>query len=258
MAAPEPIPYRPIPPRGAAYQMEVPPVDAFGQRLTVNTAIDESETVWHFRSGWNVAALNCLAPGDEIITSAYGEFLRGFPNGLRSANQAIDRKFREDYSSSREALLAREEHATQVYNYFAMPGARADFCAAARVVAGQFANYEGDNVKEFAAANLPLLENAFLRFFEEYEEYERLSADWDSQYGTRYGQSQPGYVAIYGNGLTTVGSTLASQQEPAGAVIDVDTGAAIPVIPVDDGNTVSTPVVQPLSNEPVQGTSVAQ
>ncbi len=245
----EAIPYRPIPPRGAAYMMEIPRSNGAGVRETINFGLDEYETVWHFRSGWNVAALNCLGPQDEAITSAYGEFLRRFPRGLASANREMERKFRRDHSSSRAAIRAREEHSTQVYNYFALPGARADFCAAARHIASQFPSYEGDDVKDYAALNLPLLENAFESFFAAYEEYEQLSAEWDRQYGAQYGASQPGYVAIYGSREETVGSALMTDQpETLGEVLDPDTGALIPLIPAGEGN-VRTPVVQPLPDD---------
>ncbi len=248
----ESVPYRPLPPRGAAYQMEVPTQNAAGEWLTINYGLGEDETVWHFRSGWNVAALNCLGPQDEIITSAYGDFLRGFPNGLRSTNSRLDQQYRREHSSSRAAIRAREQHSTRVYNYFALPGARADLCAAARQIATEFGSYEGRDVKALAALYLPVLEQAYIRFFSEYAEYQRLSADWDRQYGAQYGASQPGYVAIYGNGGSTgsVASSLISGQapEPIGSVIDPETGEAVPVIPVDEGS-ISTPVVQPIPQE---------
>jgi len=249
----EPVPYRPIPPAGSPYVMTVPERNSAGERLTVNHGIDEHEAVWHFRSGWNVAALNCLGPNNEIINTSYSAFLRAFPNGLRASNDTMERRFRDLTGSSRAAIRAREEHSTQVYNYFALPGARANFCAAARQIATDFGNWEGDNVREYAAVHLPLLESAFLRFFDEYESYQQLSADWDRQYGQRYGASQPGYVAVWGaQGMPTSGvssSLIAGEAQPAvGAVIDPDTGASIPVVPVSDA-VVSTPVVQLLPAE---------
>ncbi len=231
----EPIPYRPVPPAGAPYVMDIPRLNADGVRVTVNHALDEQEAVWHFRSGWNVAALNCLGPDDEVINTAYGQFLSRFPNGLASSNRAMDQFYRRQASSSREALRLREAHATQVYNYFALPGARRDFCNAARLIANEFPNYVGDDVKDYAVANLPLLESAFERFFSEYERYEQLSAEWDREYGAEYGASQPGYVAVYGAEGSGVAASLISGTQPS-----------------SDG-AVSTPIVQPLPNSVLQG-----
>ena len=245
----EPIPYRPIPPRGAAYRMDIPARNAAGQRLTVNHDLDESETVWHMRSAWNVAALNCLGPNDKQITDAYGAFLKKFPNGLAAANRELDQRYRNQFGAGNAGIRAREEHSTQVYNYFTLPGARTDLCAVARQVAADFENWEGDDVKAYSALHLPLFEKTYLDFFDEYERYQTASAEWDRLYGAEYGASQPGYVAIYGSQTRSVGEALLTGQPQAtGQVIDSNTGSAVPVVPVPDG-TVQTPVVQPLAGQ---------
>ncbi len=224
----------------------MPAKNASGEWLTINHGLDETETVWHLRSAWNVAALNCLGPEDQVIVDAYGDFLRSFPNGLASANRALDQRFREEVGGGTQAIRARETHSTQVYNYFTQPGARADLCAVARQISVEFPNWEGDQVKDYAAAHLPLFENALVQFFEAYEEYQQLSGEWDRQYGAQYGASQPGYVAIYGSQQRTVGEALVGDQpEVAGTVIDPDTGVAVPIVPVPE-NAVRTPVIQPI------------
>jgi hypothetical protein len=215
--------------------MTIPRLNADGVRVTINHGLDEQESVWHFRSGWNVAALNCLGPDNEVINTSYGQFLNRFPNGLASSNRAMDQHFRQQSSSSRAGLLAREAHATQVYNYFALPGARRDFCNAARQIATEFPSYVGDDVKAYAVANLPRLESAFERFFAEYERYEQLSAEWDREYGAQYGASQPGYVAVYGARGSGVASSLLAGQQP------------------NSDGAVSTPIVQPIPNSALQG-----
>jgi hypothetical protein len=215
--------------------MDIPRRNADGVRVTVNYGLDEHETVWHLRSGWNVAALNCLGPDDEQINTAYGQFLKRFPNGLASANRELDRRYRQQVSSTNAAIRLREAQSTRVYNYFAIPGARTDFCNAARQIASEFASYTGDDVKAFAMANLPRLESAFERFFADYERYEQLSAAWDREYGAEYGASQPGYVAVYGARGSGVAASLLAGQQPS-----------------SDGS-VSTPIVQPLPNSAIQG-----
>jgi hypothetical protein len=243
----EVIPYRPIPPSGATYVMDVPPLGLDGQRITINSNLDEDGTLWHFRSAWNVAALNCMDATEGPILEGYGSFLKKYRRALSAANTAIDQRFRREYGSRTEAVKAREAYMTQVYNYFALPPARAEFCNAALQVANEFLLAQPDDPKAFAAAALPRYEAAFLNFFRQYEQYRVDSAAWDARYGERYGASQPGYVAVHSVSVPTVASTLVDLNAPAptGEVVDPETGARIPIIPAP-ADTISTPVVQPV------------
>lgn len=247
---PEPVPPRPVPPGGAPYVYELPARDGDGRWITVNSALDDLQTVWNFRAGWNVAALNCTQPEDHQITPAYGAFLIRFQRQLASINTSLDQRYRRAEGSTRAATRAREAAMTQTYNYFAQPAARSGFCAAARAIAAQWhasppavADLHG-----FARAGLSMLEEAFLQFFDQYAQYQVLSAEWDRQYGAQYGASQPGYVAVYGVEAGGVAASLIAGEVPAPsgtAAIDPLTGLAVPVIPAGEGQ-VSTPIVQPL------------
>jgi hypothetical protein len=247
----EAVPNRPIPPGGASYVMEIPPLRADGIRQTVNTGLDPDQTLWHFRSGWNVAALNCLDPEHEQpILLGYGAFLRQFQRKLSTTNTAIDARFRRQYGSRNDAIKAREAFMTQVYNYFALPPARGDFCNVVLGIANEFAATPPEDANQFAAAGLPRMEQAFERFFRAYEQYRIDSAAWDARYGAQYGASQPGYVAVHDLTAPGVGASLtsATEPQPAGEVVDPDSGARIPVIPVEEG-TIATPVVQPVPQQ---------
>jgi multidrug efflux pump subunit AcrA (membrane-fusion protein) len=222
----EPIPYRPIPPGGAPYVMVIPGKNAAGQRITVNTGIDEQQAVWHFRSGWNVAALNCTGPDDGQIIAAYGGFLTRFERQLATINTALDARARAQAGSTRAGTRAREEQLTQVYNYFAQPAARGDFCAAARAISAQWVATPSAELNGYAVANLALMENAFEQFFTAYERYRTESAAWDARYGVQYGASQPGYVVVHGT--------------PSNVIA--------PASMVATEGTVSTPVVQPVAS----------
>ncbi len=243
----EAIPYRPLPPPQADYAMSIPLKDAAGQRITVNSGLDANETIWHFRSGWNVAALNCTRAEHAAVTDGYAAFLNRYSRGLAAANTALDADFRRSAGSTRAGLLAREQHMTSVYNYFASPAARAEFCNAALAVANGMAAAPSTDLAGFASSGLAEYEAAFGRFYTAYEEYQRASADWDSRYGARYGASQPGWVAVHGNGA----SSLTAQDQPLtiSTVIDPVSGAAIPVVPVDESAS-GTPVVQPVPTRP--------
>ena len=99
---------------------------------------------------------------------------------------------------------------------------------------------------------LALIDTVFERFFQAYEQYRIDSAAWDARYGAQYGASQPGYVAVHDLTAPSVGASLTTSAAPnqAGEVVDPDSGARIPVIPVEEKGTISTPVVQPV---PAQG-----
>jgi hypothetical protein len=229
--------------------MVLPPMEANGQRATVNSNLDEDSTLWHFRSGWNVAALNCLDASEaEPILEGYRTFLTKYRRQLSAANTAIDQRFRREHGSrGNEAIKAREAYMTQVYNYFALPPARADFCNVALQIANEFLAAQPEDPKAFAAAALPRYETAFQNFFRQYNQYQVDSAAWDVRYGERYGASQPGYVAVHSITMPSVATSLVNLNapEPAGEVVDEETGARIPIIPVPDEN-VTTPVVQPV------------
>ena len=113
---------------------------------------------------------------------------------------------------------------TQVYNYFAQPGASGDFCAAARAVSAQWLATPPADLNAYGVANLALFENAFERFFVAYESYQVESAAWDNRYGVQYGASQPGYVAVHGTPSDVVETS-----------------------PTSSEGAVATPVVQPVA-----------
>ena len=230
--------------------MDIPPVGAGGMRQTVNAGLSEDETLWHFRSGWNVAALNCLDAEHQPILDGYGAFLKKFQRKLTATNTAIDAQFRRENSSRNDAIKAREAFMTQVYNYFAMPPARADFCNVMLGIANEYITAPPEDANLFAAYGLSRIEAVFERFFRAYEQYRVDSSAWDARYGVQYGASQPGYVAVHALGSPGVGASLSDSTapEPAGEVLDPDTGARIPVIPVPE-TTVQTPVVQPVQEQ---------
>ena len=237
--------------------MEIPEKNVFGKRRTVNRGLSEDETVWHFRSAWNVAALNCTAAQYEPILTAYSAYISDHADALGEVNNRIDREYRREADTRRNGMLAREEQMTAVYNFFALPPARARFCRAALDISNRALLSPIDPI-EFAKDNFALLEAPFDLFFDEYEQYERDSAEWDARYGARYGPSQPGWVAVQAArassapapsvGGSAPTDTLATPLAPAGAVTDPTTGAAVPVVPVQE-NVISQPVVEPVATD---------
>ena len=251
----ETIPARPLPPRGAAYVMQIPSKNALGQRETVNLGVSDDERVWHFRSAWNVAGLNCVSDQYAPIVTAYSAYISDHKRELKAINDRIDRVYRRENGGRRSGIRAREAQMTSVYNFFALPPARAGFCAAVLDVSNRYLLAPVDPV-DFANSNFGVLEQAFEQFFLDYEKYQRDSAAWDMKYGEQYGPSQPGWLAVQdakrnGIPIPTAGesnpvTTLADTTTASGSVADPQTGAEVPVVPTQT-EFVSQPVVEPVA-----------
>ncbi|MGX7896779.1 hypothetical protein [Tsuneonella sp. HG222] len=230
--------------------MSIPPVGADGIRRTVNTGLDNDRTLWHFRSVWNVAALNCVNPEDQPILDNYGKFLKDNAKVLTAANNSIDRLYRSNYPGRNEGVKMREAEMTAVYNYFALPPVRNGLCNTASQIAFEYASAKPADINAFAAAGLARFEGQFQQFFTAYDQYVVDSSAWDARYGERYGSSQPGYVAVHSTGQRSIGGSLAAQQAATvagGSVRDAETGAVIPVISLPE-DTTAVPVVQPVES----------
>jgi hypothetical protein len=248
--AAEPVPYRPLPPGGAHYVMTMPAKGPDGRRITVNSGLTDDQLVWNLRSAWNVAALNCLAPEYQPILDGYRAFLTKNVRSLKAVNDRIERTYTKRFRARRDAMVARDGYTTQVYNFFAEPAARAGFCRAALDMANGALAAPPTDPLVFARANFDGLLAPFEQFFDEYEAYQRASAEWDAKWGAMYGPSQPGWVAVQ---QARAGVTVAQAPGAQQTVIDPVTGLPVPVIPVNEEVT-SQPVVQPIAPKPSGGT----
>jgi len=237
------IPSRPLPPGGAARSLVIPAKDASGVRLTVNAHISPLEAVWNFRSGWNVAALNCLEPKYRPILAGYTQFLDRHSKRLSAVNRELDRDYRKKLGS--QAVRARESYNTKVYNYFALPPAHEYFCDAALEISQQALSAPPADPDAFALAALPRLEAAFGRFYDDMERYWIAVADWDARYGNAYGR---GAGAAYASAPVNVtyGEQAAVQLSAPYANGAEGAPAASVSQPGSGAGAVSQPVVQPL------------
>ena len=262
--------------------MFIPIVDRLGVRQTVNANLSSAQTVWNLRSALNVAALNCLRPGDEPILTAYSDMLKSFARPLSATNRALDSEFRQKYGASYHTV--RDEYMTQVYNYFALPPVMSDLCDTALAVSNEYLAAKPEDIDLFAANTLPRFEQRFLGFFGEYERWREDVAAWDARYGAEHGRYYPAYVEaerqrreaaaaalvsgtpVPATGAIVIGQSVAVQPLPdpaAGATpltVPVDTVVGPEDVPPEfsipararegEDQAVSQPVVQPVGDEP--------
>jgi hypothetical protein len=222
--------------------MFVPAKDALGVRQTINANLTPAQKTWNLRSAMNVAALNCLEPQHAMILENYKVFLKAHAKGLSSANRMLDAEFREKYGPTYRGM--RDVYMTQVYNYFALPPTLPRFCDASLAVSTELAATPAGSLESFAAGALPRLEAVFDDFFGAFEQYRINVAQWDAQYGPRYGTTTAGYPGPLG--VTTTVSTAPPVVRPA-ITLTVPTPAVAAPAPAQAGPAAGTLVLPPVS-----------
>ncbi|KQM18912.1 hypothetical protein ASE49_07245 [Novosphingobium sp. Leaf2] len=178
------IPPIPTPPMGAPTTMNIPPVQADGTRHTVNSGISSSQTIWNLRSGYNVAALNCIEPEYIPILDGYKRFLKVYDKSLDKASRDIDASFRTQHVG-RAAIVARETYQTQVYNFFSLPPVDSAFCKAAMDLSVDLQTVDPGQFEAYSYTGLAKLEAPFKAFFDAYAQYQADLAAWQARYGPK-------------------------------------------------------------------------
>lgn len=177
------IPPRPYPPVGAPANMMIPALGVDGVRATVNAHLTPNQTLWNFRSAYNVAALNCQRPEHGEIVIGYRAFLKKHARGLTAANRAVDTEFKGRYGAA--FIRPREAYMTQVYNYFANPVTLRAFCDASLTMSREAQLVTPGNLTTFGQTELPKIEQVFEAFFRAYDQYRADAANWDAKYAPR-------------------------------------------------------------------------
>ncbi|MEO5587882.1 MAG: hypothetical protein ABIQ81_09365 [Novosphingobium sp.] len=192
------IPPRPYPPVGAPASMRIPVFGVDGVRETVNARLTPNQTLWNFRSAYNVAALNCLRPEHGEIVVGYRAFLKKQARVLTAANRGVDTEFKGKYGA--RFIAPREAYMTQVYNYFANPVTLRAFCDASLEMSRAVQVVPPADLQSFSVVELPKIELVFEAFFRAYDQYRMDAANWDAKYAPR---------------PTTVGAPVSSASAPA-------------------------------------------
>jgi hypothetical protein len=237
--------------------MTIPMVATTGVRQTVNANISSAQTTWNLRSALNVAALNCQEPEYTGLVDNYGAFLKRNAKQLSTTNRALTSEFRERYGATYRDQ--QDTYMTQVYNYFALPPAKNEFCDVSFAISNEALQVVPADLETFAATALPRIEGVFEDFFRSYEQYRVNLQAWNSQYGppavttTAQGYTNATDTTV---GLgTTVGSsapiTESSAPSAAQTAIDMEpTTSQTPVV-IATGDT--APNGEPVVTLPTEG-----
>jgi hypothetical protein len=156
----------------------VPPALASdGGYRTINHGVDPVQAEWHVRAALNVAAIGCRSPADDGLVPAYNSMLTSQKAVLANANQTVEGRFRV---AGGDWQAAHDTYMTRLYNFFAQPGAKAEFCAIADQLAPQAAAVPAGGFRAFAAMALPKLEAPFIANYRAVDAYRTALAAWNA------------------------------------------------------------------------------
>lgn len=170
----------PLPPMGAAANLDLPDADEQGKYITPNRGMTGQQALWHVRMALNVAALGCRETGEAMRTQ-YNQMLHLHTLSLAQANTAAEAIYKLKYGA--DAMLMREKVNTIVYNYFALPPAQKAFCQTAVAVATTINGMTPQALLAYAPQALELLEKPFHEFWAAYADYLRRLEEWRRRYG---------------------------------------------------------------------------
>ena len=181
---PPPLPAMPLPPGGAALSMTIPPVGVDGIRVTPNRGLSRDEQIWHFRSALNVAALNCQGPVWGQIATEYNKFIVVHKVLLSKTSKSVDREYVKRYPKQ-NGLRIRDTRMTDLYNYFALPPVRAQYCDMSLRKLQEANLVPQEALPEYAIGGLTDIDNVFVNFYNAYVQYESDLADWNMKYAPK-------------------------------------------------------------------------
>lgn len=181
---PPPPPAMPLPPGGAALSMTIPPLGLDGVRVTPNRGLSRDEQIWHFRSALNVAALNCQGPVWGQIATEYNKFIVVHKVLLSKTSKSVDREYIKRYPRE-NGLRIRDTRMTDLYNYFALPPVRAQYCDMSLRKLNEANQVPKEALSEYAMGGLTDIDNLFVNFYDAYVKYERDLADWNMKYAPK-------------------------------------------------------------------------
>ncbi len=151
-------------------------------RITPNRNLSREEYIWHLRSGLNVAALNCQGPVWGEIAQNYNRYLQVHKSRLAQTNKAVDAEYVKRYRGQ-NALRVRDTHSTDLYNYFALPPVRAEFCDKSLAKSREIIAIPSTALPEYSFGALADLDAVFINFYNAFEKYKVDIVEWNARYG---------------------------------------------------------------------------
>jgi hypothetical protein len=178
---PPPPPVMPQPPGGAAASTKLPAYGVDGVRITPNRNLSREEAIWNFRAAINVAALNCQGPVWGAIAQNYNRMIVMHKARLGQANAMVDNEYRKRFPGQ-NALRVRDTRTTELYNFFALPPVREEFCNTSLRKSEEVLAVPLTAFPEYAIGALGDVDSIYLRFYDAYAQYERDIAAWNLKY----------------------------------------------------------------------------
>jgi hypothetical protein len=170
----------PTPPGSAAVNLVVPTVDALGRRLTPNVDLTPDQALWQLRIGLNVAALSCRGPNETVLVGHYSTFLRANQRTIAAAERAVIAGLGR--TSGTNGIALRDALSTRLYNYFAQPPVKTEFCVRATEIMAAAAVEPGPTIRDFAVREIARLDQPFVDFYAAYDRYRADLAVWRAQH----------------------------------------------------------------------------
>lgn len=208
------VDWKPVPPEWGPPNLAYPALGPDGVRQSVNRNISPAQTLWNLRSGFNVAALNCINPKHAAVLVNYRAFLKAHAKTLRATNAKVDAEWRARYGAA--YVKPREKYMTEVYNHFAIPPIKPAFCDAALAVSNDAKTVKSADLTKFAARALPNLEIVFDDFFKRYDQYYAAMAAWEAKWGKNAvpGSLVPESAILVANPAAPTTTTTAATPTP--------------------------------------------
>ncbi len=177
---------RPTPPLGAVATLRVPAIDPVtGLRPSPNQNLSDNAAVWHFRSAFNVAALNCVPPTYASVNEYYSTFLIKMKRPLAKANTGLEAEYRTRNPgvSANVASRLRDTASTEIYNYYSLPPMLPQFCALMLQKGPEAALLTEAQLLPFSRQALVEIDAIYAKFYDDFEQYQRDLAEWEAAQG---------------------------------------------------------------------------
>lgn len=170
--------YKPYPPGWATPATKLPARTLDNMKwVTPNADLNDENTIWRFRIAMNVAALNCQGPVWDPVAPQYSQMLTIHSARLAAANTAINNEYLAGkYGAG--GIKLRDKQSTDLYNWFALPPVKRQFCDFALAKTAQAALVPVADWLPFSRTSLAEADGIFQKFYSDYAQYQLDIEEW--------------------------------------------------------------------------------